>query len=381
LATDGSEKQGYAPPSEGASGEEAQTMTKELWATYSVNDHLHPRRFAADVMLYDRLVFPVPETGSPPPYVPGAQNNPPAIWTRNDAEWARWKCKGWDPEAQEDLLRLLNPVVRKTAWSDAGPLAADYKLEAARLAADQVFDYAFQATRTLLTQGLPSYVDGVAGMGPAYGDYETFATAGRPDVAAPGSLPGRVLADVLAAEFYVPDVEDPKVSTHDLLSRTVDFVGETEGFKERRSAYVEWQQGFLKEGRTDAASIQKSVEEMRGLVRATNEATRKLKLRKIARNGFVIVPSLLGLGDVLVGGAGHPFAVGGVFAAMGAVWVDEKLFAKAEVGRAPPVAFIQDARRCLGWAETEPGERYPGWLSLLPRRLIPRFTGRRSIAG
>jgi len=356
-------------------------MTKELWATYSVKDHQHPRRFAADVMLYDRLVFPVPETGSLPPYGPGAANDRPVLWTRNDAEWARWECKGWDPEAQEGLLRLLKPVVLKTAWSGAGPQADDYKLEAARLAADGVFDYAFQATRTLLTQGLPSYVDGVAGLGPAYGDYETFAAAARPEAASSEKLPGKVLADVLAAEFYVPAVDDPKVPTHDLLSRTVDFVGETEGFKERRSAYVEWQRGFLKDGRTDAASIRKSVEEMRGLVRATNEATRRLKLRKVARNGFVIVPSLLGLGDVLLGGAGHPFAVGGVFAAMGAVWVDEKLFAKAEAGRAPPVAFIQDARRCLGWAGTDPGERHFRWPSLLPRRLLPRSGARRSMAG
>ncbi len=315
-----------------------------------MKDHWQPRRFAADVMLYDRLVFPVPETGSLPPYVPGRETSEP-VWTRNDAEWRRWQGAGWDPEAQGNLLRLLAPVVRKTAWSNTGTLAADYQLEATRLAADQAFDYAFQATRTLLTQGLPSYVEGVAGLGPAYPNYETFATAGRPEMASGNLLPGRVLADVLAASFYVPDTEDPEVSTDQLLGRTVAFVEENANFKEHRSAYIDWQRGFLKDGRTDPASIQASVKQMRQLVRGANAATAKLKLRKIARNAFVIdAPSLLGLGDALAGGAGHVFAVAGVFVSLGAVWVDEKLFSKAEVGRASPVAFVQDARRCFGWA-------------------------------
>ena len=34
-------------------------MSREVWATYSVKDHLDRRALAADVMLYDRLVFRV----------------------------------------------------------------------------------------------------------------------------------------------------------------------------------------------------------------------------------------------------------------------------------------------------------------------------------
>ena len=37
-------------------------MSHELWATYSVKDHCTPRALAADIMLFDRLVFPVPQT-------------------------------------------------------------------------------------------------------------------------------------------------------------------------------------------------------------------------------------------------------------------------------------------------------------------------------
>ena len=41
-------------------------MSREVWSTYSVKDHLYPRNFPADVMMFDRLVFPVPEVGSFP---------------------------------------------------------------------------------------------------------------------------------------------------------------------------------------------------------------------------------------------------------------------------------------------------------------------------
>jgi hypothetical protein len=37
-------------------------MSTEVWATYSVEDHLDRRALAADIMLFDRLVFPVPQS-------------------------------------------------------------------------------------------------------------------------------------------------------------------------------------------------------------------------------------------------------------------------------------------------------------------------------
>src|ERR1700722_3405801 len=45
-----------APVSRGEVG-----MPFETWGTFSVTDHLGPRAFVADVVLYDRLVIPVPD--------------------------------------------------------------------------------------------------------------------------------------------------------------------------------------------------------------------------------------------------------------------------------------------------------------------------------
>ncbi|MGA8155726.1 MAG: hypothetical protein WB822_05825 [Rhodoplanes sp.] len=94
-------------------------MSRELWATYSVRDHLEPRGLAADVMLFDRLVFPVPETSlfdMSRPEVPAVVE-----WRRNPEEWKRWQKEGWEPESQEHLLDMLRPVIRKIPWDRADP--------------------------------------------------------------------------------------------------------------------------------------------------------------------------------------------------------------------------------------------------------------------
>ena len=58
----------------------------ELWGTYAVSDHLRRRAFIADVLLFDRLVIPIP---------------PP-----NDTkELRRWHEMGWRPERQRRLQR------------------------------------------------------------------------------------------------------------------------------------------------------------------------------------------------------------------------------------------------------------------------------------
>jgi hypothetical protein len=33
----------------------------EVWASFSVFDHLKPRAFLSEVVMYDRLIVPVPE--------------------------------------------------------------------------------------------------------------------------------------------------------------------------------------------------------------------------------------------------------------------------------------------------------------------------------
>src|SRR5687767_284591 len=130
-------------------------MSQELWATYSVKDHLEPRALAADILLFDRLVFPVPEEARFPENSGSPIDRGPVEWTRNPAEWARWQepDKNWDPDSQYQLLELLKPVIRKVPWDSAHH--EQWRTESASLAAQGLPDFAFVATRTILTRDLP----------------------------------------------------------------------------------------------------------------------------------------------------------------------------------------------------------------------------------
>ena len=72
-------------------------MTLQTWGCYSVADHLEPRAFIADLLLYDRLVVPVPAA--------------------DDVQ--RWRSQGWDPDRQEKLLDILDTFAVRTEWSAA----------------------------------------------------------------------------------------------------------------------------------------------------------------------------------------------------------------------------------------------------------------------
>ena len=178
-------------------------MSQELWATYSVKDHLGPRALAADI-LFDRLVFPVPENACFPEGSGSPDTLGPVQWTRNEPEWARWKSEGWDPDGQFQLLKSLEPVVRKVPWNEQRN--AQLRAEAAKLTVQELPEYAFIATRTVLTRDLPAHVTGVAAVGPSFRTVTDMerqlgirgATSHRP-------LPGGALATVLGWEFLIPE--------------------------------------------------------------------------------------------------------------------------------------------------------------------------------
>jgi hypothetical protein len=326
-------------------------MAYELWATYSVKDHLQPRPLAADLMLFDRLVFPVPEQGDFPPDSGSLIDVGPVEWVRDDVEWARWELEAWEPAAQQQLLQWLGPAVRKVSWSGAGLVRERYRAEAARLASMNLPDYAFVATRTVMTRDLPAYVEGVAAIGPSYrslADFEKEWATGPLDQSR--DLPSSMLTAVLGAEFLTPDPDDDR-ATEFLLRETAEFVTGDAKFRSSRAAFHEWQRKFLNpEDRTDSASIKRAVEEMRDLLSAANAAAGQLKIRKTIRNVFRIAPIGLGLASAFHGG-GLVFAMGGACISLGSFAIDEKLFKSAEQGQPPPAAFVRDARRHFGWKD------------------------------
>jgi hypothetical protein len=62
-------------------------MIQPRWGTFSVRDHLKEQAFVSELLLYDRLVVPIPP---------------------NKIEWDRWADeKKWNPDRQAQLLEIL----------------------------------------------------------------------------------------------------------------------------------------------------------------------------------------------------------------------------------------------------------------------------------
>ena len=68
-------------------------MPRRLWGCYSVADHLEHRAFVADLLLYDRLVVPVPSA----------------------EDMTRWEER-WDPARQARLLEILGAFAEPVEW-------------------------------------------------------------------------------------------------------------------------------------------------------------------------------------------------------------------------------------------------------------------------
>lgn len=68
--------------------------TVELWGTFAVADHLRPKPFVTDVLLYDRLVVPVPKAG------------------HRDEEWR----SVWNVRKLQPLLDLMGDLVIQMPW-------------------------------------------------------------------------------------------------------------------------------------------------------------------------------------------------------------------------------------------------------------------------
>lgn len=193
-----------------------------LWGCYSVSDHLEPRAFVADLLLYDRLVIPTPAPD----------------------DWNRWE-KRWDPDRQARLLEILGPLAEPMEWSIElrGQLDDRYSPGAAAVDVSHAGD-PYQATRMIIT-------DQVMDRAVATGDVRGVAVYAEPDrfdrewtlgrsfpfvrretVIQPGEVreagdpllaAQQDLARVIVTRLVVPD---DGVSDEEVLKRTVELVSD-----------------------------------------------------------------------------------------------------------------------------------------------------------
>jgi hypothetical protein len=263
-------------------------MDWELWGTFSVGDHLRRRAFVADVLLYDRLVVPVPPED-------------------DDDERQRWRRMGWRPDLQEERLDLIGrDLVIPVPWTETNRQQWESRYEAAmgqtrgavraELAGAASQDVAVTASRRReferqrgrdaaeLRAGLPDEVDMLAhtttrlvlvdwsnmrndtnlylSLPPvkvdavaAYGSYQSFKKDHPLPIVDAAAEIAQPLVDVFGWEFLVP--ADSQRSESEVLKQAVELAHIDE-IRRYRRAFHHWRRDTLLRG----ASVDEAREEM-----------------------------------------------------------------------------------------------------------------------
>ena len=260
-------------------------MSKQVWGTFSVKDHCEPNAFVAEVMLYDRLVIPVPP---------------------DDKERARWRESGWQPERLDKLLEILGDRAYVVNWDDERQKRWKARYDAGADIAQAVPDWAFAATRTELTQGLPRHVTGIQ----VITNYTAMAELERDLRLRP------------TAEGEIPLYGGRK-----------------------RASFWRWEREFLDDtGITDQSAIRDAFEEMQDLLEEEKALVRKKWTRTGTQFAFLVGSVALGL----LGGPLTAVAVGGAFVSVGQFAAD-RLLAGPNNPTDKPVSLLRDIRKHFGW--------------------------------
>ncbi len=297
-------------------------MGKQVWGTFSVKDHCDHNAFVAEVMLYDRLVIPVPP---------------------DDIERERWIATGWQPERLERLLKVLGDRAYPVAWDDVRQQRWKSRYEAGTDMAQETGDWAFEATRTELTERLPRNVTGIQAVTNYTSVQELEKNLGlklNPKEEVP--LYGGTAIAILGHELLVPD--DPRWTHEDLLSEAVELSSERTS-RRKRAAFWRWQREFFDDkGITDQAAILEAIEEMQDLLEEEKAIVRRKWKRTGTQFAFLVGSVTLGL----LGGPLTAVGVGGAFVSIGQFAAD-KLLAEPDNDIQKPVSLLRDIRKHFGW--------------------------------
>jgi hypothetical protein len=290
----------------------------ELWGTFSVTDHVREGAFLAEVVMYDRLVIPVP----PDP------ENAKTPEDRNFAEkqWDRWERHGWNPKRQQRLLSILRPVALPIEWNrERHELwAAEYE-KSKRDAAQQFSEIlAGWKTGEVLLNELPAMAGGVIAVSPYdsledlkrdLGTTETSTAVER--LQAGRGLPN-VINAVIGHEFLVP--EDPDRDEFYLLRRAVDLVQEVD-YRQARADFHSAQQRFITSGKTDLESVTAAVNAMAEHLDVLQRVARRQRIGNGVRRAFLFTQIAF---DFLTAPI-NPVSAGKAAIALGKFTVDERL--------------------------------------------------------
>ena len=287
----------------------------ELWGTFAVDDHLRPRPFVAEAILFDRLVIPTPPD-----------------WSDNELEhWPRT----WQPRLLRPLLEVLGnraiPVPwdqsRRDRWQTAydafqSDSLAERETEATAVTFDVDILRSFPDTpaKSLSRSMLKSEIDAVDDVitdrirwlpiaqgfkietVAAYGSFAPFQQAAeRPQPVQPYGDPRKTM--LLTWDFFVPD--DSNLTDLQLLERVVKLNDNAE-FVEHRHAFQRLRNELMEQQLTPAQARH----EMEERLAAYNGILASVATLKVARSVLTVATTTAPLLEFVHPGVGTVSGVG-----------------------------------------------------------------------
>ena len=314
-------------------------MPFQTWGTFSVTDHLCRRAFVADVILYDRLVIPVPDA----------------------KERGRWADLGRRPDVLDRKLGILeeftdqeDSLVKRLDWTaefrDDLDMSYPYERSKARQHATINPAWADALDRNLLAHLMKSGALGAVStpeIVPAYPSYGALNEDFKLDTV-PAETVTRLddrLVAMIGWKFLVP--EDSALDDDDLLRQAVRLV-QDDKFRTAREAFHD----FRRQAALLNASPKQFLKELEDKLAVYNAATAEAGRARVKTNtlrGFALVAAGIGLAAAIA--AMPPLGIAAAALSLASVGVDIG-WRTPQPGEPPQaVAMFHDTREHFGWRE------------------------------
>jgi hypothetical protein len=242
-------------------------MSRERWGTFSVNDHTLEYAFAADVLMYDRLIIPRPD---------------------NPEERSVWASAGWNPERLESFLEVLradtpNGRAITVPWNQTTRDLYNARAETARVVDEEAH---YGLTRRLLTAELRPEAPPGALPTAVIPAYPSIGEAGKEWIENEEHSQRETLTLAVKHRFVVPDRKGK--TERELLQIAVDLA-DAPGFKEKRAKLYGWQDDVIRSG----IDNEHALEEMEQYISDYNTAVQQAVDEVYTKFAFSLVPIAL----------------------------------------------------------------------------------------
>jgi hypothetical protein len=294
---------------------------RERWGSFSVIDHTDPAAFVPEVLLYDRLVIPVP-------------------YSNDDRQ--RWTKNGWEPDVLDKRLETMGDLAVKSVWDEVQQEAFHQRMEQIRFEAKTMAQEVrealpYQLTRMILAGQKPSdLLEGASDVAvvAAYQSEKDFEAA---FILQEESDDKALLGLLLGQKIAVPSADD---SPDEALEGAVSLARDAEFKKKRRSLY-KWQERVLK----DEIDPRNAIKEMDELTDDYNKCVKKAVKKVYYTYAFTVAGiALAGLAGTLATPLGSAAAF---LAVMKFATLDRKPVINA--GESEPAAVFHSASRIGKW--------------------------------